>query len=359
MSTIPRSSLCRFIRQRSCRPRQAAATFARGFSTEAQPWQEKPSALGAPSDVNADVDTNVNVNADAKLAHSELLQALDNVIKVQKSLGMTNKNLSPSKEAQNPASHLGTLVDLIDEGKREKKLSLWKSKFEQAIDERDVALASKLFYAPPSMVNDGITVDMSLLPLYGKFMALLHPTKLNIMIDVYHRFEDLYHNAQVGMTYDEGSSSQQNKKKKHLAKYEHITRPLMLRRIIKAVGQAPPRSLPPRKYLHLVSDLSNAIQCIAKPVLEHELYTALMKNLIRRKMVLSGEGREALKQIELEVWEIAMLSLRTMDESFLTDNRMIAKCYSDLLATSTYRRQEYLPFQHLMTLLIFKGASLF
>ena len=76
-------------------------------------------------------------------------------------------------------------------------------------------------------------------------------------------------------------------------------------------------------------------------------------------MVLSGEGREALKQIELEVWEIAMLSLRTMDESFLTDNRMIAKCYSDLLATSTYRRQEYLPFQHLMTLLIFKGASLF
>ena len=280
------------------------------------------------------LDTKADESNFQKNARAELIQALDNVIQVNKSLGLSNVNVSSSNNNNKRANNL-------DGENRKKRIASWKKSINRALSKNDIPLATELFYAPPVMVNDNI--DISLLGTYNNFISRLRPQKLGLMIDVYHRFEELYSNSQ------EISDGE-------LPKGITTKRQTLLNKLIKAIGAAPPKTVSPQKFLHTVNDLSNTIQCITEPALQHELYPALMANLIKSRMIRYGKDNLYLKHIEKEVWDSALHSLQMMDKCFMMENDKVMNLYSDVLSISSYRKQEYLPFHYLLKVLVHKGT---
>ena len=221
MSSISRSSLCRIVRQRSNRGIPSAVSvsssrhncnnlvltsYSRGFSTITIEQTLQQTHL----------DTKADESNFQKNARAELIQALDNVIQVNKSLGLSNVNVSSSNNNNKRANNL-------DGENRKKRIASWKKSINRALSKNDIPLATELFYAPPVMVNDNI--DISLLGTYNNFISRLRPQKLGLMIDVYHRFEELYSNAQ------EISDGE-------LPKGITTKRQTLLNKLIKAIGAA-------------------------------------------------------------------------------------------------------------------------
>jgi len=124
----------------------------------------------------------------------------------------------------------------------------------------------------------------------------------------------------------------------------------VLSRVIKSVREAPPKSVPFQKQIYILSELSNTIQCIAEPRFQHDLYPRIMKAMLEQKF-----HSAPLMDIEKEIWDSALYSLK-MDNSILQDNIMIKKGYEDVLSSSTYRKQEGLPFPQLLKEIVREGT---
>ena len=105
-------------------------------------------------------DANSSTSNEHSFLHSErhvreeLVQALDNVIQVQKSLG-----LNPLPTSTNPQSFQS--LACLDGDDRKVQVESWKKSLNTAISNHNIPLAIKLFYSPPALMND--YVDASLL----------------------------------------------------------------------------------------------------------------------------------------------------------------------------------------------------
>jgi hypothetical protein len=125
--------------------------------------------------------------------------------------------------------------------------------------------------------------------------------------------------------------------------------------MIKVVSKVTGRSDPNFRLRRTLSYLSTTIQCITEPNLQHELYPLLMSALLKKPVVSLFNKSTKLMEIEKEIWDSAICSLKMMDGNFARENPKLMELYNVVLSQTSYRKQQSLPFIFLVTALLDKG----
>jgi hypothetical protein len=267
-----------------------------------------------------------NLREIKKDTKAELIKALKNILDIQKALSIKSGVLPMSG-------------DELSEQKSHSVLS-WKESVDKAIRSKNIQRAIELFYFSPNGIE--VSKNTSIYDTYKNLIFRVNALETETAFDIFDASEDFYAHAQEIV---HGSS---------LVKLVNC-RQQILKRVIKVISQTTPQSDPNCRLGQTLSYLSTTIQCITEPNLQHELYPLLMSSLMKKPVVSIVKKSIKLTEIEEEIWDSAIYSLKMMDRNFATENPRIIEHYDVLLYQSSYRKQKRLPFVFLMTTLLGKG----
>mmetsp|Transcript_8252 Transcript_8252/g.15544 ORF Transcript_8252/g.15544 Transcript_8252/m.15544 type:complete len:684 (-) Transcript_8252:15-2066(-) len=261
-----------------------------------------------------------------KDAKTELIKALQNILDVQKSLSIDDNGVWP----------MG--VDELSD--HPQSVSSWKDSVGKAINSGYIQQAIDIFYSSPKGIES--SNDITIYDTYRNLIFRTNAFDTETAFDIFDASEDFYENA-LDFVHETYLSTLVNHRQQ------------IIKKIIKVISQATPRSDPNSRLGQMLSYISTAIQCTTEPSLQHELYPLIMSALLKKPVVSTVTRSVKLKEIEKEIWDSAIHSLKMIDCNFVAENPRILELYNVLLSQSSYRKQKSLPFVFLMNALLDKG----
>ena len=262
-----------------------------------------------------------------KTAKTDLLQALENIVEVQKALGAsTGLRVTGSQDCK----------------ELEAEVESWKDSINAALIAKDIRLSLDLFYSAPDSVTTA--KDTSVLFVYRNILNRIPAKDAKTIFDISEAAEKMYANIQE---HSDG----------HSALRIENCRFSVLRKMVKAISVAP-QSVPFDRLSQVLKDLASTIECITEPNVQHELYPLLMKSFLCKPMSVLVSRSLSLQELEKEIWDSAIYSLRMMDRDVVSENPICFQLYNNVLAQSTFRKQKDLPFVFMMKSLVDKGEHI-
>ena len=328
MASLSRSSFRQLVRSNTSKPSSTLffsttsdeISDTRKFSTIPQSMQQQTELRMCISKTNTDELK--------RTASKQLVNALENIIDVQKSLGVSD----------------GENVFVRTDSDREQENEAFLKHFTHAVRNLQTSEALNMFYSTPHSILSGDFGIQNNLLYYQELLRLvqaLHVKKIASVVDVYEASELVYANCMNSL--NEG----ENKKLDSLRKN-------ILHRVLFVLSRSG-SNLPYQRLVNTIEDLSSTIECMTETDDQLFLYAELMKELLHKNISRIVRKSIHLKSVEKDIWQSAITMIRMTDRAYFEDNPNIFSYYISLLEKSTFTIQKDLPFAELMKSLVDKG----
>jgi hypothetical protein len=326
MASFSRSSLKHMLQQRSKVTHQLRASLFSTSTIVSEEVREFSTASQALQSIQHQY-SETDLLRMKKHAKADLVQALENIIDVQRALGVSS-GLMVSGDTD---EHIN-LKDEVDS---------WTSSINAALKDKQFSRAVDMFYRSPKSVSD--SSESSVLFSLRNLMNRVPAGDDKTIFDMYEVGEKIYANAIEHA--DEDTA----------VRIDHH-RHAMLKKVIKTISLGP-RSIPYPRLSQALKELASTIECITEPHIQHGLYPLLMKAMLNKPMAIQVGKSIALQAFERDLWESALYSLRMMDRNLVSDYPKNFQLYQNVLAQSSFRKQKGLPFVFVMKTLVDKGEA--